>query len=74
VGRHVAIDDLLDATAVAARMGLSHRNSVTTYMARYKDFPRPVIDTGPKRCRLWSRVDIDGWMKSREDAGKVRAR
>lgn len=74
MARHVAVEDLLDATAVASHMGLSHRNSVTTYMTRYDDFPRPVIDTGPKRCRLWSRMDVDKWMRARQRAGKVRAR
>jgi len=74
MSRHVAVDDLLDATGVAERMHLSHRNSVATYLTRYDDFPRPVVDTGPKRCRLWSRSEIDGWMKARERAGKVRKR
>lgn len=74
MARKVDVDDLIDAYAVADRLGLSHRNSVATYMNRYPDFPKPVVDTGLTRCRLWSRVDIDRWRKARKAAGKVRSR
>jgi glutathione-regulated potassium-efflux system ancillary protein KefG len=72
--RRVDVDDLIDAHQVAARLGLSHRNSVATYMTRYADFPRPVIDTGSGRCRLWSRKAVDRWRAQRLNAGKVRKR
>ncbi len=58
----VAVEDLIDATTVASILGLSHSNSVTTYLHRYSDFPRPVFD-GP-RCKVWSRRDIAAWGKS----------
>ena len=35
----VDIEDLLDTSQVAALLGLSHRNSVVTYMNRYPEFP-----------------------------------
>jgi glutathione-regulated potassium-efflux system ancillary protein KefG len=72
--RRVSVRDLIDAAGVAAQLGLRHRNSVSTYMNRYPDFPRPVVDTGTKRCRLWSRTEVDGWLRSRREAGKVRGR
>jgi predicted DNA-binding transcriptional regulator AlpA len=72
--RLVAVEDLIDATTVAAAVGLAHRNSVATYLDRYHDFPRPVVEAGPGRCRLWSRKEIDRWMATRRRAGKVRLR
>lgn len=72
--RLISVDDLIDARAVAAAMGLTHRNSVATYLRRYHDFPRPVVETGPGRCRLWSRTEIDSWIATRRKAGKVRVR
>ncbi|MGH9090019.1 MAG: hypothetical protein ACRDZR_01350 [Acidimicrobiales bacterium] len=74
MSRRVSVQDLIDAAGVAAQLGLTHRNSVSTYMKRYPDFPRPVVDTGAKRCRLWSRTDVDEWLRTRRDAGKVRGR
>lgn len=72
--RKVDVDDLIDAHEVADHLGLSHRNSVATYMTRYEDFPRPVVDTGASRCRLWSRKAVDRWRVGREHEGKVRHR
>ena len=40
-------DDLLDAQGVAVLLGLRHANSVHTYLRRYADMPRPVLDLGP---------------------------
>lgn len=65
----VSLTDLLDAKEVAAVLGLSHRNSVTTYTRKYADFPAPVFAKG--RCRLWARQDIVGWRRSR--AGRSRS-
>jgi len=36
-------EDLIDSEGVAQILGLSHRNSVTTYLRRYPDMPRPVV-------------------------------
>ena len=74
MSRLLAVDDLIDATAVASAVGLAHRNSVTTYLHRYDDFPRPVVETGGGRCRLWSRTDVDRWIAVRRQAAKVRGR
>ena len=45
----VRTEDLVDAQAVAVLLGLRHPNSVHTYLHRYPDMPRPVIDLGPGR-------------------------
>ena len=54
--------DFVDANDVASLLGLRHRNSVSTYLRRYSDFPPPVIDRGPRRARIWRRGDIIAWM------------
>ena len=44
----VDIEDLLDTSQVAALLGLSHRNSVVTYMNRY-----PIPGRRSSRMKLW---------------------
>jgi hypothetical protein len=58
-------DDLCDAQGVADLVGLRHANSVHTYLRRYADMPRPVIDLGPGRPRLWLRPQIVAWLTVR---------
>ena len=55
-------DDLVDAGAVAEILGLSSRNAVSVYRARYKDFPEPLLHRGT--CVLWLRSEIRRWAKS----------
>ncbi|MGH7921643.1 MAG: hypothetical protein ACREQM_17140 [Candidatus Dormibacteraceae bacterium] len=57
----VDTDDLCDAREVAQLIGLSHANSVAGYQRRYVDMPRPVLDLGLGRPRLWSREAVLGW-------------
>jgi glutathione-regulated potassium-efflux system ancillary protein KefG len=61
----VDTDDLIDSQEVADLLGLSHRNSVSTYLRRYDDFPRPVVERGGGRTRLWLRTDIVTWRDRR---------
>lgn len=61
----VRTEDLVDAQAVAAVLRLSHPNSVSTYLHRYADMPRPVLDLGPGRPRLWVRAEIERWAAER---------
>jgi glutathione-regulated potassium-efflux system ancillary protein KefG len=70
----IHVDDLVDATHVASAVGLTHRNSVATYMRRYGDFPRPLVETAGGRCRLWSRAEVERWIATRRSAGKVRGK
>ena len=58
-------EDLIDAFEVSRILGLSHRNAVNTYLQRYPDMPRPVIDLGPRRPRLWLRPAIVKWAATR---------
>jgi glutathione-regulated potassium-efflux system ancillary protein KefG len=46
---------------VADLLGLSHPNSASLYQRRYPDMPRPVIDLGRGRPRLWLRPAILDW-------------
>jgi glutathione-regulated potassium-efflux system ancillary protein KefG len=61
----VDTDDLIDSQEVADVLGLSHRNSVSTYLRRYADFPRPVVERGGGRTRLWLRQSVAEWAASR---------
>lgn len=61
MGRRVDISDLIDANQVAELLGLSHRNSVTTYLHRYDRMPRPVLERADGKTRLWLRQEIIRW-------------
>ena len=67
----VNTDDLIDARAVAHELGLSHPNSVSLYQRRYPEMPRPVIDLGPGRPRLWLRPAVVAWVRARRAAPVV---
>ena len=58
--------DLIDARGVAEMLGLSHSNSVSTYQHRYSDMPRPVVDLGEGRCKMWLRSEVLSWDRSRQ--------
>jgi len=61
----VRTEDLIDAQAVAELLGLAQRTSVSVYQRRYPDMPRPVLDLGPGRPKLWLRPAIEEWMRQR---------
>ncbi|MBA3509846.1 MAG: hypothetical protein H0T19_07125 [Thermoleophilaceae bacterium] len=61
MGRRVDVADLIDATEVARLLGLAQRNSVTTYLRRYADMPRPIVERAEGKTRLWLRPDIVAW-------------
>lgn len=70
--RRVLVDDLIDARDVAELLGLAHRNTVSTYQARYPDMPRPVVNLGPGRPMLWLRPEIERWQAKTAAAGRTR--
>ncbi len=70
----VATEDLLDAQGVAELLGLSHRNSVSLYQRRYEDMPRPVVDLGSGRVKLWLRPEVEHWAAGQVAGGRVRPR
>jgi predicted DNA-binding transcriptional regulator AlpA len=57
-------EDLIDAQGVAELLGLSQRNSVSA-QRRYPGMPRPVVDLGQGRCKLWLRSEIKAWRSER---------
>ena len=57
----VHTEDLIDAHEVAKILGLTHPNSVSTYLKRYADMPPPVLELGRGRPRLWLRQAIEQW-------------
>jgi predicted DNA-binding transcriptional regulator AlpA len=72
VSPRVDTEDLIDAQMVADILGLSHRNSVSLYQRRYDDMPRPVVDLGESRVKLWLRSEIMAWSDRQTAAGRVR--
>jgi hypothetical protein len=38
--------------------------SVSVYQQRYPSMPRPVVDIGPGRAKLWSRAAVRSWAAS----------
>jgi len=61
----VRTEDLADAHELALLLGLAHANSVSTYQRRYADMPRPVLDLGPGRPKLWLRPHVTAWLTRR---------
>jgi predicted DNA-binding transcriptional regulator AlpA len=64
----VHTSQLIDAHAVADLLGLRHANSVSLYQRRYRDMPRPVVDLGQGRPRLWLRREVRQWLRARRNA------
>jgi glutathione-regulated potassium-efflux system ancillary protein KefG len=67
-------EDLIDAQGVADVLDLSHRNTVSQYQRRYADMPRPVVDLGEGRVKLWLRSDIERWAAEQAARGRTRRR
>jgi predicted DNA-binding transcriptional regulator AlpA len=61
----VDTEDLIDAQEVAEILGLAQRNSVSLYQRRYADMPRPVVERGGGRTKLWLRSEIQRWVVAR---------
>jgi hypothetical protein len=61
----VRTEDLVDAQELAKLLGLGHSNSISTYQHRYLDMPRPVLDLGPGRPKLWLRPQVRAWAEAR---------
>jgi predicted DNA-binding transcriptional regulator AlpA len=70
----VDTEDLIDANDVARIVGLAHRNTVSQYQQKYPDMPRPVIDLGGTRARLWLKPEIDAWVQQRQPVRRGRPR
>jgi glutathione-regulated potassium-efflux system ancillary protein KefG len=68
----VQTDDLIDAQLVADTLCLSHRNSVSLYQRRYADMPRPVVELGGGRIKLWLRSEIELWATAHASRARPR--
>lgn len=60
----VHLSDLWDSQQVADYCGFSSQSVVTIYLQRGV-LPKPILDRGPHRARLWLRQDIETWQRSR---------
>jgi glutathione-regulated potassium-efflux system ancillary protein KefG len=69
VGRIIDASDVIDAQGVAELLGLAQRNTVSSYQRRYPGMPRPVIDLGQGRCKLWLRSEVVAWEQHRDRQG-----
>ena len=56
--------DLIDAAGVAEVLGLANRTSVAVYQRRYPTMPRPAVNLGRGRTRLWSKTAVAGWART----------
>ena len=70
----VATEELIDARDVAEILGLAHPNAVSVYQRRYSDMPRPVLDLGRGRPKLWLRPEIKRWSVEQAAAGRTRSK
>lgn len=70
MGRKVDIDDFIDARGVAVELRLAHPNTVSQYQHRYSDMPRPALDLGERRVKLWLRSEITAWAAKLEAEGR----
>jgi glutathione-regulated potassium-efflux system ancillary protein KefG len=68
----VPTEDLLDAQGVADVLCLAHRNTVSQYQQRYEDMPKPVIDLGKGRVKLWLRPEVEEWAARQASRGRTR--
>lgn len=61
MGKKVDVNDLVGATEIAERLGLSHSQSVHTLRRRHPGFPQPVASL--KRAHVWAWPDVETWAK-----------
>jgi glutathione-regulated potassium-efflux system ancillary protein KefG len=61
----------LAATRVRRR---SEPAPLVEYQARYDDMPRPVIDLGRGRSKLWMRQEVERWHAQQVARGRTRVK
>ncbi|MBV9798924.1 MAG: hypothetical protein JO039_12830 [Solirubrobacterales bacterium] len=47
---------------------------MSEYQTRYADMPRPVIDLGAGRSRLWLRPEVERWAAHHRERAAARGR
>jgi predicted DNA-binding transcriptional regulator AlpA len=66
VVRGVDPSELIASLDVAEILGLAQASSVGTYLRRYDDFPRPVVELQRSHVRLWRRPEIENWARGHQ--------
>ena len=58
-------EQLIDASEVAEILGLTEPRGVYVYQDRYVDMPRPIVDRGKNKVKLWFKPEIVEWHQAR---------
>jgi hypothetical protein len=61
----------MDSNRVAKYIGLVDGDALSTYTARFDDFPEPWIHLG-RFIRLWLPWQIDDWLEAHPGIGRKR--
>jgi glutathione-regulated potassium-efflux system ancillary protein KefG len=59
-------EQLIDTSEVAEILGLTDPRGVYVYQDRYSDMPRPIVDRGKNKVKLWYKPEIVEWHQSRK--------
>lgn len=62
VGRRIDVENMVGAAEIAARLKLSHAQTVHTWRRRYEDFPEPVAQL--EQALVWNWPDVERWARS----------
>jgi hypothetical protein len=57
MGRKVDLDNLVDASTIAARLGVGRPQVVHDWRRRHPDFPQPVLRLANVHIWLWPEVE-----------------
>jgi predicted DNA-binding transcriptional regulator AlpA len=57
------LEQLIDSAEVSEILGLSDQRAVSVYQRRYPEMPRPVMDRGKNRVKLWYKPEILDWSR-----------
>ena len=60
-------EQLIDAAEVAKILNLSDPRSVSVYQERYLDMPRPIVDRGKNKVKLWFKPEMVEWNNRRRN-------
>lgn len=61
VTRKVAVEDLVGAAEIAARLGMRQNHTVHEWRKRYADFPAPIAELA--MGHVWSWTEVARWAK-----------
>ena len=66
MSRYIDPDDLIDSSDMADLLGLSSARAVYVYQTRYKEMPKPIVDRGRNRARLWLKPEVLQWLEEKK--------